>query len=271
MRLVVSAAWLAEDIEVENLVLFHVGDRAEYDAGHVPGARWITLDDVSLPRVPGTLTLQLLSVEELRSRLAARGVSDDSRIVLYWGKDRVTPVTRIMFALDYAGLGDRASVLDGGMPAWTSAGGAVTTAVPADRPGQLATRPARDLVVDVDWVSDHVRSPTPGHVLVDARDSRYYDGTEASMGRNGHIPGAVSVPYVHLFDETFHFVGTEQLRAVFERAGVKPGDVVVTYCHIGQQASAVLFGAKLLGHEVRLFDGSMQEWAQDPSRPVVKK
>jgi thiosulfate/3-mercaptopyruvate sulfurtransferase len=65
-----------------------------------------------------------------------------------------------------------------------------------------------------------------------------------------------------------HIASTEDLMAMFNQAGVKPGDVVVAYCHIGQQASALLFAARLLGHEVRLFDGSMQEWARDTGRPV---
>jgi thiosulfate/3-mercaptopyruvate sulfurtransferase len=226
------------------------------------------MEDVSLAREPGALTLQLPPLDELRSRLAARGISDDSRVVIYWGKDWVSQVTRIVLALDYAGLGDRVSVLDGGMPAWVSQERPLTTDVPADQQGRLATRSANDLVVTVDWVAEHVRSPRPSHVLVDARDAVYYDGVEASQGRNGHIPGALNVPYRALVDESMHIASTEDLMAMFNQAGVKPGDVVVAYCHIGQQASALLFAARLLGHEVRLFDGSMQEWARDTGRPV---
>lgn len=270
-RLVVSTAWLAEHIDDRNLVLLHVGERAEYDARHIPGAQHIAMDDVSLPRTQGALTLQLPPLEELRDRLAARGISDDSRVIVYWGNDWVSPSTRIMLALDYAGLGDRASVLDGGMPAWIAAGGSTTNEVPVVRAGRLSPAPARDLIVTVDWVAQHVARPRQGHALVDARDPVYYDGVEASQGRNGHIPSAVNVPFGELVDDAGRVASNEHLRQAFDRAGVKPGDVVVGYCHIGQQATAMLFAARLLGHEVRLFDGSMQEWARDASRPVEKR
>ena len=269
-QLVVTPAWLAEHINDANLVLLHVGERAEYDANHLPGAQHIAMDDVSLPRVQGELTLQLPPVEELRSRLAARGISDDSRIVVYWGNDWISPATRIVLALDYAGLGDRTSLLDGGMQAWIAAGSAVTPEVAPVRPGRLASRPARDLVVNVDWVAQHAAAPRPGYALIDARDPVYYDGVEASQGRNGHIPNARNVAFRELVDESGHIASMASLKQAFDRAAVKPGDVVVVYCHIGQQATATLFAARLLGHEVRLFDGSMQEWARDAARPVEK-
>jgi thiosulfate/3-mercaptopyruvate sulfurtransferase len=269
-QMVVTPAWLAEHIDDANLVLLHVGERSEYDASHLPAAQHIAMDDVSVPRVQGELVLQLPPVEELRSRLAARGISDDSRIVVYWGNDWVSPATRIVLALDYAGLGDRTSVLDGGMQAWIAAGNAVTSEVAPVRPGRLASRPARDLVVNVDWVAQYAAAPRPGYALIDARDPVYYDGVEASQGRNGHIPNARNVPFGELVDESGHIASMASLKQTFDRAGVKPGDVVVGYCHIGQQATAMLFAARLLGHEVRLFDGSMQEWARDAARPVEK-
>jgi thiosulfate/3-mercaptopyruvate sulfurtransferase len=270
-RLVVSQAWLAEHINDADLVLLHVGEREEYASRHLPGARYFAMDDVSLPRSEGSLTLQLPPVEELRQRLAARGISDDSRIVVYWGTDWVSPSTRIVLALDYAGFGDRTSILDGGMPAWVAADRAVTSEVPEEKPGRLTAKSAKDLIVDVDWVAQYASSPRAGYALVDARDPVFYDGVSASQGRNGHIPNAVSVPFGELVeDESLHIASNEKLRQAFERAGVKPGDIVVGYCHIGQQATAMLFAARLLGHEVRLFDGSMQEWAREPSRQVVK-
>jgi thiosulfate/3-mercaptopyruvate sulfurtransferase len=79
------------------------------------------------------------------------------------------------------------------------------------------------------------------------------------------------VPFTEVTDESGRIAGDAKLRSLLEGAGVKRGDVVVAYCHIGQQATAVLFAARLLGHEVRLFDGSMQEWARDPARLVERR
>ena len=138
-RLLVSTDWLAGHLADPGLVLLHVGDRAEYDAAHLPGARFVALRDVSAgPSGPGesaALRLEMLPAEELRRRLEGLGIADDSRVVVYFGKDWVSPATRLLFTLDYAGLGANASLLDGGQPAWVRAGYALTAQVPAPRAG----------------------------------------------------------------------------------------------------------------------------------------
>src|SRR6186713_2994324 len=137
--LLVSTAWLAEHIHDADLVLLHVGDRAEYDASHLPGARYISQRDVTTSSMEeGGLMLEMLPAEELRSKLASFGISDGSRIVVYYGKDWVSPSTRILLVLEYAGLGGRASLLDGGQQAWVAEKRAVTAEVPAAKNGTLA-------------------------------------------------------------------------------------------------------------------------------------
>ena len=76
----------------------------------------------------------------------------------------------------------------------------------------------------------------------------------------GHIPGAKNLPFNTFADDSGKFLPLEQLRQRFASAGVQPGDTVVAYCHVGQQATVVLFSARLLGHPIRLYDGSMAEW-----------
>jgi thiosulfate/3-mercaptopyruvate sulfurtransferase len=97
----------------------------------------------------------------------------------------------------------------------------------------------------------------------------FYDGVEAGGdGRKGHIAGAVSIPFTSVFNDSLRLRSPAELRTIFERAGVAPGDTVVAYCHIGQQATAVVFAARVLGHPVRLYDGSFQDWARRPDFPV---
>jgi len=268
-RLLVSTAWLAEHLDDANLVLLHVGERAEYDAGHIAGARFVAMQDVSSPRQDGALSLQLPAIEELLPKLEALGISDDSRIVLYWGKDHVTPTTRIAFTLDWAGLGDDLSILNGGMPQWHREGRALTTDAPAVKTARLTPRRPKDSVVSVDWVLEHVTAPKAGVTLIDARAPAFYEGAQVSQGVNGHIPGAANIPFTELATAEVHIADFTKLRALFEAAGAKPGDTIVTYCHIGQQATATLFAARLLGYDVRLFDGSMNEWARDRARPLT--
>jgi thiosulfate/3-mercaptopyruvate sulfurtransferase len=110
----------------------------------------------------------------------------------------------------------------------------------------------------------------PNTRLVDARAAVFYRGIEASMGPDkGHIPGAVSIPFTEITD-TNQLIDRDRVAALFQAAGIKPGDTVVAYCHVGQQATTVLFAARLLGHPVRLYDGSFQDWAINVHGPVEK-
>src|SRR6187551_113771 len=93
--LLVSTSWLAQHANDRNVVLLHVGDRKGYDAEHIPGARYISSTDISAPmdHERGGLMLQMPPVDSLRSHLAALGISDNSRIIVYFANDWVTPST----------------------------------------------------------------------------------------------------------------------------------------------------------------------------------
>ena len=267
--MIVSTEWLAQHLNDDSLVLLHVGDKKEYDAAHIPGALFIQTADVSTPRGQG-LTLELPPVEQLKTTLEKFGITDKSRIVVYFGKDWVTPTARIYFTLDYLGLGDRSSILDGGMPAWQAENRPVTTEVPTPKPGGFTPHANTKLVVDAAWVNAKINKP--GVAILDARTSQYYSGADAGqMPRAGHIPSAKSIPFSTLVeDKTNKFKSAAALRGIFASAGVKNGDSVATYCHIGQQASLLYFVARYLGYETHLYDGSFQDWSNRSDLPVEK-
>jgi thiosulfate/3-mercaptopyruvate sulfurtransferase len=260
--LLVSTSWLAQHLHDPNLVLLHVGQKAEYDAEHIPGARFAEMHDVA-GAPSGGLTLEMPPADVLREHLAALGISDDSHIVVYYGKDWVSPTTRIIFTLDYAGL-DRVSLLDGGMGAWVKDGHDVTTDVPPARTGTLSPLKTRPLVVDADFVRSHTSAPS--YAVVDGRAAVFYDGVQERGPKDhraaGHIAGAHSVPFESVFTDDVRLKSAEDLTAIFSKADVKPGDTVIGYCHIGQQATAMLFAARTLGHHVLLYDGSFEDWAR---------
>ena len=119
---------------------------------------------------------------------------------------------------------------------------------------------------------DHLKKP--GFVVVDARAKAFYDGAQTGGSterphKTGHIEGALNVPFSEMTNGQSQFKSVEQLKTLFDAAGVKPGDTVVAYCHLGQQATATIFGAKLLGYPVLLYDGSFEEWSRLPNAPVV--
>jgi thiosulfate/3-mercaptopyruvate sulfurtransferase len=274
--LVVSAAWLAQHLSDPNLVVLQAGDKAEYDARHVPGARYVTLDDVSVSdhEFKGDgLMLQMPAVSDLHDRLVKLGISDTSRIIVYTQKS-FTTATRVLFTLDYAGLGDRVSLLDGGLDAWAKDGRPVSKDVPAPKPGALAPLKVKPEVVDAAYVFAHLK--TPHVVIIDARAPAFYDGVQTgnSMGhphRTGHIAGAVNVPYTQVTNDQAQLKSPEELAALFAKAGAHEGDTIIGYCHIGQQASAMLFAARTLGYAVQLYDGSFEDWSTHTDYPVEKK
>lgn len=266
--LVVDAGWLRSHLQDRDLVLLHVGDRAEYDAGHIPGARFVRQQDVAVSSHDHEkgLMLELPSADSLRTVLAGLGISDDSRVVVYYGGDWVSPATRVVFTLDHAGLGARTSLLDGGMRAWVAAGGPVTKEPTPVRTGKLSALRTKPLVVDAAWVQSRIGKP--GVAIVDARAASFYDGIEATGPRKGHIPSAKSVPFTELAGDDLRIRTRAELAARFAKAGIAPGDTIVGVCHIGQQATAMLFAARLTGHPVRLYDGSMQEWSRRAELPI---
>jgi thiosulfate/3-mercaptopyruvate sulfurtransferase len=267
--LLVDAEWLSAHLHDPGLVIIHTGPEPDYKTQHIPGARRIATQDIVRPMKhtdDNEIMIELPEAGVLRSSLESFGISDDSRIVVYFANDQsLTSATRLLFTLDYMGLGDHCSLLNGGLPAWVSAGKPVTAEAPSITPGHLTARPTRNLVADADFV----KSRGPKYKLIDARAPVYYSGTEATYKKNGHIPGAVNIPFSQILDDKL-IVNKDHVAELFHNAGVKPGDTVVAYCHIGLQATMVIYGARLLGNPVMLYDGSFEDWAKNNRGPVEK-
>ena len=265
-QMLVTAAWLAQHLHDTNLVLLHVGGDGEYKAMHIPGARFADMDDVSVSEHTAEgLMLEMPTAESLRERLQKLGISNDSRIVVYYGSDWVSPSTRIVFTLDYAGLGGQTSLLDGGMPAWVREGGKVTDRLSTPRTGTLSPLHIKPIVVNAAYVKQHIGRR--GVSIVDGRDASFYDGVQRGSAhggeqRAGHIASAKSVPFTQVTLDNLLLKSPNELRELFTKAGVQAGDTIVGYCHVGQQATAMLFAARSLGHPVLLYDGSYQEWSR---------
>jgi thiosulfate/3-mercaptopyruvate sulfurtransferase len=309
--LLVSVAQLQRRLNDPTVVVLHVGrDRSSYDAGHVPGARFLALSSIVTDRagVPN----ELPPVEALDEVFEAAGVSDDSRVVVY-GDLGGLAAARAFFTLDY--LGRPPAVLDGGLEAWRAAGRPVETAAPAARRGSFTPRPRPELVVDADWVRGHLRDSTVA--FIDARPPEQFSGAEPGEGvqRPGHIPGANNLFWQNTVVSPANPVlrSPEVLRALFRLAGgrfasdveiirerprYEPADTseaarrarrqpqrrpnanpaqrpqpntVVVYCRTGVQASWDYFAARYLGYQVKMYDGSFIDWSRrGPEYPVER-
>jgi thiosulfate/3-mercaptopyruvate sulfurtransferase len=261
----VTTSWLAQHLRDPGLVVIHAAaQRSDYDAGHVPGARWLASASFTTQREG--LSTELPDVARVDSMLESIGVADNSRIVIAGGP--VTVTARLYFTLDFFGLGDRVSLLDGGIDAWREEGRTVErTAVPVT-PGSLTLRPQPSKVVDAKWIVSN--SSAGSHVAVlDARTPEFYAGlAQNNTPRAGRLPGAQNIPFTWLTGELSKYRDRPKLERLFKEAGVKSGDTVVTYCHIGIQASVLYLAAKALGYEAALYDGSFEDWSKRAELPL---
>lgn len=261
--MLVTADWLKAHAQDADLVVLHAGDKKDYDAGHIEGARYMPMGGLALPEANG-LQLEMLSAEELHRQIAALGISNTSRVVVYFTRGMIPDATRLIFTLEAAGLGDRVSLLDGGLPEWQRLAYPLTTAAPKVVPAKLAPLKMKARVVDATFVQDHLKAP--GYRVIDARASMFYDGVQAGGGGSdkhliGHIPGAGSVPFTSITGADLKLKPASELEAAFKAAGVAKGDKLLVYCHVGWQGTAVVFAARSLGYDASLYDGSFQDWS----------
>jgi thiosulfate/3-mercaptopyruvate sulfurtransferase len=269
-EMLVTTSWLANNLANPKVVILHVStNRTAYDAGHIPGARFVAQSDLAVTKdgIPN----ELPAVADLKRALEAAGVSDDSRVILY-SDSSVLPATRAYFTLDYLGHGDQAALLDGGLEKWRSEGLTLSKDGPAATQGRFTPHPRPEIVVQMDAVKQMAAKPAAasgesrGEVLLDVRPAADYRGEKGS-----HIPGALNLSWMDSQtsrqDQTLK--PEQELRKLYESVGVTPNRPVVTYCNSGMQASQSYFTLKYLGYDVRMYDGSMSEWTAKGA-PVEK-
>ena len=262
---VVSTQWLADHLNDPNVVVLHLATiRRDYTSGHIPGARFLWFNDVA-PSNPD-LNTELPSVAHLDSLFESLGVSDNSLIVVYG--QTITPiVARVFMTLDYLGAGDRAAVLDGGLAAWKADGRPVSTETPKVARGRFTPHVRSDVVVNADFVKANIDKP--GIRILDARTPNFYSGEGGGGPRPGHVQSAQNIPFTTLTDSTGKMKDRAAISGLFTAAGVQPTDRVVTYCHVGQQASLLFLAAKYVGIKPSLYDGSFEDWSSRDDTPIV--
>ncbi|SFP89288.1 sulfurtransferase [Sphingomonas rubra] len=241
--------------------------RAEYDAGHIPGA--VFLDLASLRDTASPFPNTLPGPDTLAARLRALGIGDGARVVLYddspWHS-----AARAWWLLKSYGIGDVA-ILDGGLSGWRAAGHPLDTAPPSPRAAEPPPAPAPDFNPARLRTIDQMRAnlSTQAEQVVDARSLARFSGDEADPhgAAPGHIPGSTNLHYARLFDGEGRWKRSEALAAAFAQGHVDLDRPTVATCGSGVTAAVLAFGAHLLGREMAIYDGSWSEWGRDPSTP----
>ncbi|WP_298336996.1 sulfurtransferase [uncultured Erythrobacter sp.] len=274
MDSLVSTHWLADRLGATDLLVLDASRHlpaagrdahVEFEIGHITGARFLdlaTLTDTASP-VPAALPRP----DQVADRLAQLGAEPGARIVLY-DDSALRSSARAWFTLTQSGLTDVA-ILDGGLNKWR-----------VER-RQLDCGISDQITAEASTLKDTTKVVTKAEMLANCQsgefqvlDARAADRVFSSGidpvhgGQNGRIPGALNLPFGKVLNADGTFKSPEDIRAAFKAARVDLARPLVTTCGSGITASVLLFAAHLIGkHDVRLYDGSWQEWEADPDTP----
>jgi thiosulfate/3-mercaptopyruvate sulfurtransferase len=274
--LLVAGAWLQANVTDPSVVVLHVADNnTNYLKGHIPQARFLSWSSLSATR--NGIANELPPVSELTASLRKLGVGPTSRVIVY-DEGAGLQAARAFVALDYVGLGDRSSLLDGHWAMWVQDKRPVSQDQPKITPSTFEPVLSANVIVDERFVQDAVwlksNTKQPALSLLDARPPEQFSGKDPGEGitRGGHLPGAVNLYWMNHVESAQKplLKSSAALRELFEARGIKPGSTVITYCRSGGQASHSYFLARYLGYQTRLYDGSYSEWSKRPENPTEK-
>lgn len=274
MELLVTTDWLANELGASDLRIVDAtkfmpdagrNPAAEYEAGHIPGAVFMDLGDLTDTGNP--VENMLPPPEKFASRMQSLGLGDGSRIVLY-DDSPLKSATRAWWMLTIFGAHEVA-ILDGGIAKWKAEGRPLETGKEALRHRHFTVwKDDKDVRSKADMLANlHSKDEQ----VVDARPAGRFSGAEEDPRpgiASGHIPGSVNIPHGAFFNADGTWKSPDEVKAIFDEAGVDLGKPVVTTCGSGMTAAVVSFAAALAGGEkLALYDGSWSEWGADADTP----
>ncbi len=272
----VSTDWLGRHLNDPDLRLldasWHMPDagrdaRADYEAAHIPGARFFDIDEIADQR--SELPHMAPPTEKFVSRMRAMGIGDGHQVVVYDSLG-VFSAPRVWWLFKLMGKSDVA-VLDGGLPKWRAEDRPIEDMEPVIRDRHMTVSLQNGLVRDVTQVAQASKLGQPQ--ILDARAPERFRGEAAEPReglRAGHIPGSRNLPYGALLDEDGTMKDEAGLRAAFEASGIDLAKPVITTCGSGVTAAILALGLARIGRDDwSLYDGSWTEWGAFGDLPVA--
>ncbi len=275
-KTLVSTGWLADHLKDPDLRILDAtwflpnesrNGKEEYEAGHIPGARFFDIDDISDSR--SELPHMMPSTEKFMSRMRKMGVGDGHQIVVYDGMGLFS-AARVWWMFRLMGKTDIA-VLDGGFPKWQAEGHPVEDLPPVIRDRHMTTSRQNQMVKDVTQVA--AASKLGDYVIVDARAPERFRGEapEPRKGlRSGHIPNSRNVFYRDLLNPDGTMKEPDLMRGIFENAGVDLSKPAILSCGSGVTAAILALAMERMGKtDHAVYDGSWSEWGTFHDLPIA--
>lgn len=263
----VSPQWLNDNLKAPALVILYTGFviKADYDREHIENSRFLWPDWLAFDKPEGSMYAP--DVKTATKILQDLGINTNSKIVICHKGADVTIAARMFMTLEHFGLMGQVSFLSGGIEAWKKAGYPVTNKPAAYKKGNFVARD-NGLLVDKNYVLNALNSNSSE--VVDARAKRWYDGDPTGNPRDGHITGSKNIPYPEMIDSTSSFKPVAVLENNFSSVAPDKNKEVVVYCFIGQTACVDYIVGRSLGYNMKVYEGSMQEWSRDEKLPMEK-
>lgn len=263
-RVLVDTQWLAQHLKDPDLRVIDMRNSPdEYAAGHIPGAVYLSVNQVRLALKDSGFAMS--PDYDIEERLGQLGITKETMVIAYDDQGGLN-ASRLFFTLEYVGH-KKAALLNGGITKWVAEARPLSkTALPV---GKRAYRvqPETHRVATARWIVSNLGRPNVA--LADARSAAEFRGEDLRAKRGGHIPGAVNIEWTQNLAADKTFRPAEELSALYERAGVTKDKTVIAYCQTMHRGAMTYFVLRLLGYpDVRGYDRSWSEWGNDPALPI---
>ncbi|MEJ2554553.1 MAG: sulfurtransferase [Gammaproteobacteria bacterium] len=266
LPLVVEPDELQAALDDESILVADVSQAEFHQQSHIPGAVHVDYARIISARPP---VMGLLPpAEQLGTLFSSLGLGATTHVVAY-DNEGGGRASRLLWTLEITGH-TRYSLLNGGFIAWRDEGRPTETQTRGRTARPYTVRFNAEAIADKTYILAHLHDPAVS--LVDARSPEEYAGLDLRARRGGHIPGAVNIEWTRALDPQhgMRLKAGEDLRALYEQAGVTPDRQAIVYCQTHHRSALSYIVLTSLGYSVRGYPGSWSEWGNDPDTPVER-